>query len=188
MIERDNISPDIRKAALQAFRGVCTGYQEHSVSGGYIGTVQGTGRRTGNLSTDKETLNSVPLCRPYGLDSAPPTGAELVYLETQAGLIVACERYRRPSLSDGQVALYDGNGALIKLTYNTGYTRRVEIGKGGSVKDAARKGDTVSSTSGFNQWVEDVRTQIQAAGGGDPGAPTSFGVISGGSVTVGIED
>jgi phage gp45-like len=188
MADRDNITPMIKQAALQAYRGVCTAYSEHSVTGGYIGTIQGTGRRTGPLATDKETLNAVQLGRTYGLDSAPPADTELVYLETQSGVIVACERYRRPSITQGQVILFDGNGAEIKLTYGTGASRRVEIGKGGTMKDAARKGDTVTQTAGFDTWVIAVRAACVAGGGGDPGAPASFGTVTTGSATVGIED
>jgi phage gp45-like len=183
--ERNDIPREIANAALSAYRGYMTSTNEEDVTGGKLTHCTAVGRNS-------EVLSNVPVCRPYGLDSRPPQGTELIFLETQAGLIVVTERYRRPTLTDGQVTLYDENNAQIKLTNNTGATRRVEIGKGGTMKDAARKTDPVDMNASLITWMGQVETWINGVLPGTvvPLSTTfsTIGTISSGSTTVGIED
>ena len=110
--------------------------------GNKYGFVQGT-------SWNGVVENNVPLCQGYGFASAPPQNTELCFLETEGGLIACCERYKRPACGDGEVFIYDSNGAEMRFK-NATSSRRINIGKGGddaAHKRAARKGDTVKKDS-----------------------------------------
>jgi phage gp45-like len=187
---------EIEAAALSAFRGYLTETTEEDDGSNKLSHCSGIGR-------NGEQLSNVPMCRPYGFDSRPKQDTELVFLETQAGLIVCCERYRRPAITDGQVIIYDEQGNRILLK-NTSSSRRIEIGKGGTVKDAARKGDSVDAVANFDSWAANVQADLnainvvllakedgvgaQAVISANWGAGGQLGDISSGSTSVGIED
>jgi phage gp45-like len=178
--DREEIREMIRQEMHALFFGTASG-------GVTSGEQDGTGRAG-------EQLVSVPLCQHYGHVSQPPSGTERLYAETQAGLVSIAERSTSaPSLVAGESAVYTDAGGIVKVK-NTTSGRVVELGKGGTYKDSARKGDAVGAGStpvnGMAVWIGLVSAALNAIAGGTipVGCPSDFGTITGGSGTVGIED
>lgn len=167
----------------EILRGIVTGIKEETSGSSKLGFYEG--------KSNERTENAVPIMRPYGLDSFAPDNTECLFVESEAGMVVLSERHPRPSITQGQVILYDAKGALIKLNHVTS-GRMIEIGKGGTVKDAARKDDTVAGNSAFVTWLNAVAAAAGYATpwpAGPPATPvTNIGTITSGSATVGIED
>lgn len=158
------MSEDDRAAAMQAFRGHLLKQTD--------GLITGAGR-TG------QQLADVHACSPYGLRSYPPQDHELVYMQTEGGLVVVAQRedatdYAGYSLSEpveGEVVLYNNQGASVKLDQSGGVVAEPKSGQhvklgDGATKDIALDGDDCISNATFDAWALDVETKIAAAGGG----------------------
>jgi phage gp45-like len=102
------MSAEDREAAMQTFRG-------HKLT-------QQEGRITG-VGHEGQPLADIPACQPYGIRSAPPQDHELVYLQTEGGLVVVTTRedaadysgYGLSEPEDSEVVLYNSQGASVRL-------------------------------------------------------------------------
>lgn len=151
----------------------------------------------------RTTPDDLPHVEPYGFTSRAKRGAEAVIANLQGKrslgfvLQVFDRRYRLQLEADGEVAIYDDQGAYVLLSRSgivvepaAGQT--VKLGAGASA-GVARVGDDVladaSSDAAFFTWVGNVSSALNALTPGSvPSVPASIGsVVSSGSAIVDAE-
>jgi len=136
---------------------------------------------------------------PYGFTAVAKAGAEALvgYLggDSDKAVVISVgdRRYRLTGLAEGEVALYDDQGAKVHLTRSgivlepaSGQT--VELGGTGGAQ-VARNGDGTivdgTTDSALFVFLGQVQSGIVAAGGTCPPPPTTItGKVSAGSTTV----
>jgi phage gp45-like len=143
-----------RAAVMQAFRGRLLKQTD--------GLITGAGR-TG------QQLADVHACSPYGLRSYPPQDHELVYMQTEGGLVVVAQRedatdYAGYGLSEpveGEVVLYSNQGASLKLDKDGGIVAEPKSGQHVKLGDEAALAvaldtDPAVGTTAFVTWLNGV--------------------------------
>ena len=178
-------------ALLQPIQGRILGM----VKVGVVRLVQeGRKLREMQLDLDSETTpDDYPHHEPYGLTSAPKPGAEAVVLHVGGErsvpivLAVSDRRYRITTLEEGEVALYDDQGAYIKLgrtelTVEPAAGQELHLGEA-ATKEVGRVGDEVEVTIPAGSFL------VAVAGPGvtgttNPSDITVTGTITSGSATV----
>jgi phage gp45-like len=175
MEPRDTIGPQVRQAAVQAFRGYKTAYNSGLITG---------------VGFEGQTLANVHHAQPYGLRSNPPTDHELVYLQTAGGLIIVTSRedaadfsaYGLTEPADSAVMLYNSQGCSIHLDENGDIIHEPKSGRHIKLGDGATKalvldGDDVKQGSAMKTWMDAVTTATSVAAL----VGTSLGTVDGSS-------
>jgi phage gp45-like len=135
---------------------------------------------------------------PYGFTSRPKdpdaTGqAEAVFVsiggnnDHQIAIVVGDRRYRLKDLEKGEVALFDDQGAFVKLSsagiiVEPAAGQNVELGAG-ATKGVAREGDAVSVTIPAGSFLTAATSGVL-----NPAPVTVSGTIQAGSLIVKASD
>jgi phage baseplate assembly protein V len=147
----------------------------------------------------RETPDDYPHYEPYGMTARPKAGAEAVVLNVNGDrsvplVLCVADRRFRIELEEGEVAIYDDQGAYLKLSRSgivvePASTQTVELGSG-ATQGVARIGDEVEVDSttdpAFIAWISNVSGFINGlAPGTIPSIPTTVtGEVSEGSATI----
>lgn len=138
-----------------------------------------------------ETLDECERFQDYGVTSVPPAGAEAVLVfpdgDRAHALVVAVgdREYRLTGLESGEVALYNDQGAYVKLATNgdvvcvPGGSGKIKLGSESSADPVALLSDVQTLRDEVNTFISgkyDIHFHTGVTtGGGSSGTPSALG-------------
>lgn len=160
------IRDELRRWGLGARRGPLLG---HEVSNGVpYAEVKGFP----GAATDEQLQAAV--LEPFGHASRPPVDVVALVLRTGGQHVVVAveDGANRPTLAEGESALYNAHAALVLLNKDG------EIVLNGGGAEVGRVGDAVTAGSSMASWISSVSSALGIGG------PSDFGTISEGAEKV----